>query len=115
MEKLEQVRILDIECPAFINAPSKRSLRHNFFKNIKTEIQAYLLGFHAADGSINKERNTLRIKVTKKDSEIIELFKEYISPEAYTRDVNFFNTIIRKNQMITKYTFYINIASKYII
>lgn len=115
MEKLKQIEILDKECPLFINSPSKRSLRHNFFKNIKTEIQAYLLGFHAADGSVNNKRNTLRVKVTKKDSEIINLFKEFISPEAYTRDVKGFNTVIREKEVITKSASEINIASKCIV
>lgn len=86
-----------------------------FFKYIETEIQSYLLGFHAADGSINLERNTLRIKVTKNDSEIIKLYQEFISPEAYTRDVNGFMTTIREKEVYTKTASEINIASKILI
>jgi hypothetical protein len=105
---------LDDICPLFINNPSKRKIRHNFFSNIQTEIQAYLLGFHAADGSVNLERNTLRVKVTKKDEEIIELFKSFISPDAYCRNVEGFTTIIREKQITTKNASEISIASKYI-
>lgn len=112
MEKLEQKQIIEQLCPLYKNGTSKRLLRHEFFRNIQTEIQAYLLGFHAADGSINDERNTLRIKVTKTDSEIINLYQEYISPDAYIRDVNGFTSIIREKEVITKTANEINIASK---
>ena len=112
MEKLEQIKIIEYQCPMYKNGTSKRELRHDFFKYIETEIQSYLLGFHAADGSINLERNTLRIKVTKNDSEIIKLYQEFISPEAYTRDVNGFMTTIREKEVYTKTASEINIASK---
>ena len=115
MDKNKQLEIIDINCPLYKNGTSKRELRHDFFKNIETEIQAYLLGFHAADGSINLERNTLRVKVTKTDSEIIDLFQNYISPEAYTRDVNGFTTIIRDKEVVTKTAYEINITSKILI
>ena len=110
----KQIEKLDDICPLFINNPSKRKIRHNFFSNIQTEIQAYLLGFHAADGSVNLKRNTLRVKVTKKDEEIIELFKSFISPDAYCRNVEGFTTIIREKQITTKNASEISIASKYI-
>ena len=112
MEKLEQLKIIDKICPMYKHGTSKRELRHDFFKEIKTEIQAYLLGFHAADGSINDERNTLRVKVTKTDSEIVDLFQEFISPNAYIRDVNGFKSIIREKEVITKTANEISIASK---
>ena len=66
MEKLEQIKIIEQICPLYKNGTSKRELRHDFFKEINTEIQAYLLGFHAADGRINDERlkncNKIQIK-----------------------------------------------------
>ena len=68
----QQIEILNTICPKFINHPSKREIRHNFFSNIQTEIQAYLLGFHAADGSLDSTRNTLRVKLSSKDIEIIK-------------------------------------------
>lgn len=115
MEKNKQLEIINEICPLYINGTSKRSLRHDFFKNIQTELQAYLLGFHAADGSINLERYTLRVKLTKNDSEIVNLFKESISPEAYTRNVNGFDSIIREKPVTTKTAFEVNISSKILI
>ena len=115
MEKSKQLEIINSTCPLYKNGTSKRELRHDFFKNIETELQAYLLGFHAADGSINLKRWTLRIKVTKTDSEIIELFQNSISPEAYTRDVSGFNTVIREKEVTTKTASEISIASKILV
>ena len=112
MEKLEQIKTIEQLCPMYKNGTSKRLLRHEFFREIKTEIQAYLLGFHAADGSINNERSTLRIKVTKTDSEIINLFQEFISPNAHIRDVNGFKSTIREKEVTTKTANEISIASK---
>lgn len=76
---------LDNLCPLYKNGTSNRELRHEFFKNIETEIQAYLLGFIAADGSIDEERHTLSIHLSQSDKEICDLFIKYISPNAYTR------------------------------
>lgn len=83
MEKL--IKQLNEICPLYKNGTSSRELRHEFFKNIQTEIQAYLLGFIMADGSIDEERNTLSIHLTETDKEICELFRMYISPDAYIR------------------------------
>lgn len=47
-------------------------------------MQAYLLGFYAADGSINEKRKTLRIHLQKQDSELVYLYKDVISPDART-------------------------------
>ena len=112
MNKNKQLELINKECPAYAGKTTKRELRHEFFKNINTELQAYLLGFHAADGSINLERHTLRVKVTKTDSEIIDLFKESISPNAYTRDVVGFKTTIREKEVNCKPSYEISIASK---
>lgn len=115
MTKEEQLEIINKTCPLYKNGTSKRSLRHNFFKDIKTELQAYLLGFHAADGSIDLKRHTLRVKLTEQDSEIIDLFKESISPEAHTRRVKGFDSIIREKMTTTKTSFEVNISSKVLI
>jgi hypothetical protein len=115
MNKNEQLDILNKICPLYQNNTSKRKLRHDFFKNIETEIQAYLLGFHAADGNVNLERHTLRVRLTKTDSEIVQLFKEIISPEAYTRDVNGFSSIIRDNIVTTKTAYEVSISSKVLV
>lgn len=79
----EQIEILDEICPlekGYYN--SKRLVRQRIFEDIKTEVQAYLLGFYVADGSFNEKRNTITVKVTEEDKEIPELYKKYISPEA---------------------------------
>ena len=62
MTKQEQIKFIEDNYPEYTNHFSKRSIRHDFFSEIKTELQAYLLGFYAADGSINEKRKTLRIQ-----------------------------------------------------
>lgn len=60
---------------------SKRKIRHHFFSEICTSIQAYLLGFIAADGCVNECRHALVIQLSDKDVALLELFK-IISPDA---------------------------------
>ena len=53
MEIQKQKELLNKICPlkkGYVN--SRREVRVDFFNNIQTEIQAYLLGFYVADGSI---------------------------------------------------------------
>lgn len=61
---------------------------HNFFNNIETEIQAYLLGFFAGDGHIEKRKDydsySLKILLNKKDRYILELFNKYIGNNQYS-------------------------------
>lgn len=54
---------------------------HNFFENIDNEEKSYFLGFIMADGCIPKGRNSLVIKIHKKDEHILESFKECIEFE----------------------------------
>lgn len=51
----------------------------NYFEKIDTEDKAYFLGFIMADGSILKNRNTLRIKIHDKDKHILEEFSKCIN------------------------------------
>ena len=67
---------------------SKYAINHDFFKSINSEEQAYLLGFYVADGNINEKRKTFRIKISKEDQEIIEMYKKEISPNARIIEVN---------------------------
>ena len=62
MNKLEQLKYIEETYPLYTNHTSNRRIRHDFFKDISTEIQAYLLGFYAADGSVDEKRKTFRIK-----------------------------------------------------
>ena len=60
---------------------------HSFFKEISTEIQAYLLGFFAGDGHIEKRKDydsyCLKVSLNKKDRYILELFNKYIGNNQY--------------------------------
>lgn len=82
MNREEQLDFINKEYPLYINHTSKRRIRHDFFKNIQTELQAYLLGFYTADGSIDEKRKTLRVHLSNKDIEIVYLYKDTISPDA---------------------------------
>lgn len=84
MTKQEQIKFIEDNYPAFTNHVSKRRTRHNFFVNIQTEIQAYLLGFYASNGSIDEKRKTLRVCLQAGDSEIVYLFKDMICTDART-------------------------------
>ena len=82
MNKEEQIKFIEDNYPLYTNHTSNRRIRHDFFSEIKTELQSYLLGFYTADGSIDEKRKTLRIHLQKCDSEIVYLYKENISPDA---------------------------------
>lgn len=82
MNKEEQIKFIKDNYPAETHHISNRRIRHSFFEKIETELQAYLLGFFAADGSIDEKRKTLRIELQKGDSEIVYLFKDSISEDA---------------------------------
>lgn len=82
-----QIEKLDEICPLVKGYKnSKRLVRVNFFENIETELQAYLLGFHVADGSFNEKRSTFTIRISEIDKEVIEWYK-YISPDAYYKRI----------------------------
>lgn len=87
MNKQEQLKYIEDNYPLEIHHISNRRIRHTFFSKIETELQAYLLGFYAADGSIDEKRKTLRIHLSKKDSELVYLYKDIISPDARTYSI----------------------------
>lgn len=78
----KQVQILEDICPTSKHHTSVRMIRHSFFKNIQTEIQAYLLGFFIADGNIEEKRKCFRIQLNEKDKEIIDYYKDFIGPDS---------------------------------
>ena len=84
MNKIEQIKLIEDKYPLYTHHISNRRIRHQFFSKIETELQAYLLGFYAADGSINEKRKTFRIHLQKQDSELVYLYKDIISPDAKT-------------------------------
>ena len=69
MNKQEQIKFIEDNYPLTTNHISNRRIRHSIFSKIETELQAYLLGFYAADGNINEKRKTFRIHLQKQDSE----------------------------------------------
>ena len=100
MNKLEQIKYIEENYPLYTNHTSSRRIRHDFFKNISTELQAYLLGFYAADGSINEKRKTFRIHLQKQDSELVYLYKDIISPDARLFTIDAHNTTGREGMKI---------------
>lgn len=74
--------LLNTLCPLEKMGRGIKNIRHKFFQSIETEIQAYLLGFIAADGSIDEKRNVLSVHVSEIDIEIVQLFQRWISPES---------------------------------
>lgn len=81
---MNQLKLIETRFPLYKNGTSNREIRHNFFSSIETEIQAYLLGIIASDGSINLERHTIILHINEVDKELFDLFK-IISPNAYTQ------------------------------
>lgn len=55
-------------------------LDENYFKEIKTPSQAYILGFIYADGSIN-ERSGLRIVISKKDIDVLRFIQSELKTD----------------------------------
>lgn len=100
MNKQEQFNFIEDNYPLYTNHISKRRIRHNFFSKIETELQAYLLGFYASDGSVDQKRKTLRVQLQAQDSEIVYLFKDSISPDARTFQVKPKEFIGRNNKII---------------
>jgi intein/homing endonuclease len=100
MNRKEQVDFIADNYIMYTNHISNRRIRHDFFNSISTEVQAYLLGFYAADGSIDEKRKTFRVHVQTQDSEIIYLYKDLISPDARTFTRNDGTTVGRNGMLI---------------
>ena len=98
MNKKEQIKFIEDNYPLTTNHISNRRIRHDIFSKIETELQAYLLGFYAADGNINEKRKTFRIHLQKQDSELVYLYKDIISPDARTFTVEEHKTTGRNGQ-----------------
>ena len=101
MNKEQQIKFIEDNYPLYTNHISNRRIRHRFFSNIETEVQAYLLGFYAADGNINEKRKTFRIHLQKQDSELVYLYKDIIAPDARTFTVDEHKTTGRNGKEIT--------------
>lgn len=84
MNTKEQMKIIEEIAPLIENRKGFRQVRHNFFTDIKTELQAYLLGFYAADGNIEYERAKFRFSLTIADAKSVNLFRDTLCPTAKT-------------------------------
>lgn len=112
MNRQEQLKFIEDNYPLFTNHVSNRRIRHTFFKSIETELQAYLLGFYAADGSMNEKRKTLRIHLQKQDSDLVYLYKDIISPDARTFSVEEHKVTGRSGKEVTAHeSFGVDITS----
>lgn len=56
----------------------KRNYNRNSFNEIKTEADAYWLGFLLADGYVNKKKYSLTLKLGNQDKMHLEKFKAYM-------------------------------------
>lgn len=82
MTKEEQFKILDEICPFYCGKGTAKRTRHNFFTNISTELQSYILGLHTADGCIDHKKQMFRYRVQPEDAELIYLLKDTIGKDA---------------------------------
>lgn len=62
------------------NMKRKKSVNDNYFDNIGVN-QAWLMGFIAADGTIRRERNSIKIGLSSVDKEILEKIKKELQIE----------------------------------
>ena len=73
------------------NPNYKYKKNENLFKNIDNEFKAYILGFIASDGCLYN--NSITITIHKKDRDILEKIRNYISKDIPIKD------FISKNQV----------------
>ena len=83
---------------------SKYAINHDFFVNINTEEQAYLLGFYVADGNVNEKRKTFRVCISEKDKEIVEMFRKFICPNARWHEYKPYEVNGRNNKIYLGHT-----------
>ena len=67
---------------ALTNKARAKQVNHDYFNIIDTCQKAWLLGFLAADGWVEKERNRINIELSIVDKEILEKIKSELSIES---------------------------------
>lgn len=97
------------------NGTSQHIICHEFFRDIDTEIKAYLLGFLYADGCVSKDKYSITVHVTETDKYIIDLFKRFVSPDANVYKHNGNTFISRGNTYKSKPSLKITIGSSIIV
>lgn len=65
----------------FSNQQRSLSVDNNYFDNINNPHKAWILGFLAADGNVNEDRNRIKIGLSSIDKEILEKIKQEIQIE----------------------------------
>ena len=55
--------------------PRKYTLNENYFEEIDSSNKSYILGFIYADGSINKQKNSLTICLSEKDKDVLKNYR----------------------------------------
>ncbi|PWT72052.1 MAG: hypothetical protein C5B60_10040 [Chloroflexi bacterium] len=58
----------------------RNEVRHDFFANVTTPLQAYLLGFLAADGNVLAPLNRISVELSTKDLDLLTLIRNTLAP-----------------------------------
>lgn len=86
------------------NRKYKCDYNRDKFKEIKTEEDAYILGFILADGYINEKVNMLRIKLQEKDLNILEKICNYFEMDYSFIKYQFHNITGNKEYYLSVYS-----------
>lgn len=68
------------------NQKRKKQVQEDYFSNIDNVNKAWILGFMAADGAINKRDNEMKIALSTRDREILEKIRNEMSIEREIKD-----------------------------
>ena len=109
----EQLKFIEENYELSKNETAKRFVRHSFFSEFKTELQAYLFGLLASDGCIVEKQYAIQLKVNPIDQELFEYFK-IISPNVYIHEYKGYTSIakVRGKQVTNKSSIQMTIHSK---
>ena len=86
----------------------KYNIDETFFDEINSEKKAYFLGFLYADGTVSPERNTVSLRLSEDDKEILENLRDCISEDLPLR------YDVRKKGSKSKNMYGINLHSKHL-
>ena len=82
------IRTIENYCNTLGLKPKReKSLNVDYFEEIKTEGQAYVLGFIYADGYIDSQEKAISITINKKDIDILEKIRNELDSNAKFHDV----------------------------
>ena len=84
----------------------KYNVNDVLFTDIKSEVQAYVLGFITADGSIDNKGPSLKIKLSRKDREHLLKLRNIFESTSPIHDYNYYkdisSTLIISNKKLVK-------------